>query len=144
MNITEACGGITAEFPLAEGDSALQLTTDGLEISSGGMRKPRDPEPALYLTSEAAIAAWQREVLTWLRAEKVVAIKFLDGPHLDKWRITVADGKYTHRTAEDRYSVTARIGVIREAALAVELVVETVAPELPKPKPAKAAKKKAA
>jgi hypothetical protein len=40
--------------------------------------------------------------------------------------------------------VTARIGIIREAVPTVEPVVEAAAPELPKPKPAKAAKKKVA
>jgi hypothetical protein len=83
-------------------------------------------------------------VLALLKADKAAGFSVLDGPHLDKWRITVADAGYTHRIAEERYSVTARIGIIREAAPSVEPIAEAAAPDLPKPKPAKAAKKKVA
>jgi hypothetical protein len=96
-------------------------------------------------------------MLALLKAEKATGFSVIDGPHLDKWRITVADGGYTHRIAEDRYSVTARVGIVRavvadpgEAGTAmaknihgdVPIVKPTMAAELPKPKSAKAAKKK--
>jgi hypothetical protein len=144
VNITETLGDIAAQFPRVE--RSIETGEPGSsahDVSSGGVKKStRDPEPALYLTSDAAIVAWRDHVLELLKTEKATGFSVIDGPHLDKWRITVADGKYTHRIAEDRYSVTARIGIIREAVPAVESVVETLVPDLPKPKPAKAAKKK--
>jgi hypothetical protein len=145
VNITEALGDISASYPRSEdkiGDGGIGAT---FEVSSGGLRvNAREPEPALYITSDAAIRAWRDQVLALLKADKAAGFSVIDGPHLDKWRITVADGKYTHRIAEDRYSVTARIGIVREAAPAVEPVIESVVPEVPKPKPARAAKKQVA
>lgn len=160
MNITETLSDIVAQFPRAERSTETgEPGSSAHDVSSGGVKKStRDPEPALYLTSEAAIAAWRDHVLALLTAEKATGFSVIDGPHLDKWRITVADGSYTQRIAEDRYSVTARIGVVRavvadpgEAGLAMAklihgddaLIVQRTAPspDLPKPKPAKAAKK---
>jgi hypothetical protein len=145
VNITETLGAIAAQFPRAE--RSIETGEPGSsahDVSSGGVKKAaRDPEPALYLTSDAAIAAWRDQVLALLTAEKATGFTIIDGPYLDKRRITVADSNYTHRTAEDRYSVTARIGIIREAVPAVEPVVGTAAPGPLWAKPAKAAKKKA-
>jgi hypothetical protein len=91
-----------------------------------------------------AIRAWRDQVLALLKADKASGFSVLDGPDLDKWRITIADVGYTHRIAEDRYSVTARIGIMHEAVPVIEPIVGAAAPDLPKPKPAKAAKKKVA
>jgi hypothetical protein len=104
LNITEALGDISAPIPRAEdsiGDGGIGST---FEVSSGGVReKARDPEPALYLTSDAAIRAWRDQVLALLKADKAAGFSVIDGPHLDKWRITVADGKlhasHSRRTA---------------------------------------------
>jgi hypothetical protein len=161
MNITEALGDIAASFPRAE--RSIETGEPGSsahDVSSGGVKaRSPDAEPALYLTAESAIAAWRDQMLALLKAEKATGFSVIDGPHLDKWRVTVADGGYTHRIAEDRYSVTARVGIVRavvadpgEAGTAmaknihgdVPIVKPTMAAELPKPKSAKAAKTKVA
>lgn len=111
MNITEALGDISVSYPRTD-----DKTGDAFEVTSGGIRGyPRDPEPVLCITADMAIKMWHHEILALLEKEKAIGFSVLDGPHLDKWHITVADGKYTHRIAEDRFSVTARIGVISEA-----------------------------
>jgi hypothetical protein len=99
-----------------------------------GPRASRDVEPALYAREDLAVTAWQREMLGALRDEKAIAITFVDGPHLDKWHITVTDSKRTHRVAEDRYSVTAKVGIVRAA-------LEAPAPDAaPRPRKSRAAK----
>jgi hypothetical protein len=76
------------------------------------LRADRDVEPALYASRELAVANWHRETLAALRERAPQSIVLVDGPHLDKWHITVMDRTGTHRSAEPRWSVTSRIGLI--------------------------------
>lgn len=116
MTVDEAVAAIGAEFPQADTEQKLRLHSDNcLDITSGGPRLAPDSEPALYVSRELAVAAWQREVLTALRERKPEAIVFSDGPHLDKWHITIMDRSGTQRVAEPRWSVTCVIGLIERA-----------------------------
>lgn len=113
MTIDAAIAAILAEFPEASAEAKLALDADNvIGMTSGGMRADRDVEPALYISRELAITAFQREALAALRDRAPVAIVLVDGPHVDKWNITVMDSRGTQRVAEQRFSVTAKIGLI--------------------------------
>lgn len=113
MRLDEAVAAIHAEFPQADAQERLALHTDDcIEVTSGGLSEPGAEEPALYASRELAVAAFRREALDVLRARCPRAAAFVDGPHLDKWQITKADSRNTHRVAADRFSVTARIGLV--------------------------------
>jgi len=108
MTLDEAIAAVQALFP---NDDASDIA-ETLDITSGGLRIDRDIEPALYASRELAVTAWQRETIEILRERGAIACALKDGPHLDKWHITVMDSKGTQRTAEPRWSVTAKIGLI--------------------------------
>jgi len=110
MNLAEAVAQLAVEFGAATDEFE---PNDKRVIASGGVKeKPIDPEPALYVSAEAALAAWLREVQTFLREQKPRRWRLVDGPHLDKWLITVMDVKQMHRVGEPRWSVQATIGVV--------------------------------
>lgn len=104
-----AIAAILAEFPRDD----LSEVAETIAMTSGGLRTERDVEPALYASRDLAVAAFQREALTALRERAPAAITFVDGPHVDKWNVTVMDSRGTHRVAEQRWSVTAKIGLIQ-------------------------------
>lgn len=108
MNLPDAVAAITAAFPV---DHASDIA-ETVDMTSGGLRSSRDVEPALYATRDLAVANWHRETMALLGERNAVAVSFLDGPHLDKWHITVMDRNGTHRVAEPRWSVTAKVGLI--------------------------------
>lgn len=92
--------------------------TETYIVTSGGIAKDdKEPPPALYGTKDMAIAKWRVEMLGVLsNAKKSRAYKFLDGPHLEKFQITIAMNRHgIHRVAEDRYSVTAKVGIAKAA-----------------------------
>lgn len=123
MDLRDAAAAILAEFGDASTEARLALHTDQcLDITSGGLRTAPDVEPALYASRELAVAAFHRETLSILRAKAPAAIALLDGPHLDKWNITVMDRAGTHRVAEPRWSVTARIGIVARPAAAAPII----------------------
>jgi hypothetical protein len=111
MILSDVVAAILAAFPLDDkNDRSAEI-----EITSGGPRASSDfVEPALYISRDLALAAFQREVLTALRERAPTAITFLDGPHVDNWNITVMDSRGTHRVSEQRFSVTAKIGLIHQ------------------------------
>lgn len=110
MKLPEAVAEVTATFPL---DTDGHKPNDTHEITSGGERaNRRDPEPALWSSPELAVSAWMREAMTFLGEQKPTAIVLVDGPHLDKWHMTVTDAKNTHRITEPRWSVTSTIGLV--------------------------------
>jgi hypothetical protein len=115
MSPDVAVAAILAEFPEAPTGVAPAET---IEITSGGARTDRDVEPALYASRALAAANFQREALAALRGHKPAAIIFVDGPHLDNWHMTVMDSKGTQRMAEQRYSMSAKIGLVHESAAA--------------------------
>ena len=110
MNLQQAVAELEGLYgpPSEESDGP-----DRTIISSGGVRKStRDPEPALYLSADLAIESWLREMGKVLDRGRVDgAYRFIDGPHLDKWAMTVTDLHLQQRIAEMRYSVTATVGV---------------------------------
>lgn len=131
MTRDAALSAILAEFPQASAEqlqriAAGDLTNDSerINVTSGGIRASRDVEPALYASRDLAIAAFQRETLTALRERKPAAIHFVDGPHVDKWNITVMDSRGTQRVAEQRWSVTAQIRLIYERGQPIPLTVD--------------------
>jgi hypothetical protein len=112
VTIDQAISAIGARITIAEsGEPDAEV-----EITSGGVRAERDVEPALLASSAMAIKSWQRAVIDYAEDEGASAIVLRDGPHLDKWQITVTDRNGTHRVAESRWSVTAKIGVLRSPA----------------------------
>jgi hypothetical protein len=116
-----ALAAILAEFPEASAGAKRALTIENtISITSGGLRVERDVEPALYASRNLAVANFQREALAILRERAPAAIAFVDGPHIDKWHITVADSRGTQRVAEARFSVTATIGLIFETTKPTE------------------------
>lgn len=83
-----------------------------LHVASGGVLKRLiDEAPALTTEKGLAIEVWFQSVTRALRAEKFKRWSIIDGPHCDKWRITIQDERCTHRIAADRYSVICTIGL---------------------------------
>lgn len=118
MTLDEAIAAITGTYPVDDKGEVA----DTIDITSGGKRTDRDVEPALFASRELAIEAWHREMMAALAVSAPAAIRFTDGPHVDKWNITVMDRRGTHRVSEPRWSVTARVGLIghREAEMTDE------------------------
>lgn len=118
MTLDEAVAALTGTYPI---DDKGEIA-DTIDITSGGKRTDRDVEPALFASRELAIEGWHREMVAALAEYSPIAIKFTDGPHVDKWNITVMDRRGTHRVSEPRWSVTARVGLIghREAEMTDE------------------------
>lgn len=118
MELRHAIDAVVAEF----GESVKDHEPgDVHEITSGGERTNlRDPEPALFVSTELAVKAWLREMQTFLRSKAPTRIVLVDGPHLDKWNITVADKMQTHRVAEPRWTVTCRVGLVSVAEPAAD------------------------
>lgn len=85
---------------------------DTREICSGGERAdPVDPPPGLYISKALAVESFYRCVDDFLAQQKPTCWRIVGDVSIDKWRITVTDSMNTHRVANDRYSVSARIGV---------------------------------
>jgi len=112
MTLDRAVAALEAEF--GEQHAGFE-PNERLVVSSGGEGRAGDSAPALYLMSAVAITAWQDAVAAMLRARKPKHWYVADGPHLDKWFMTAMDEKRTHRVAEERYSVTATIGLVTAA-----------------------------
>lgn len=113
MNILEALKAIEALYPTRD-DVAGDDNTH--RLTSGGEGKSLFQEPALWASPELACEAFKTYALAFLRAKNAAGIRVLDGPHLDKWQITVTDAKNTHRIGEPRWSVTCKIAVFADVA----------------------------
>ncbi len=104
VKLDDALAQISAEF----GEPAKTDPEHTCEITSGGPKaKHSDPEPALFVRSDDAVKAWLREMRDVLNVGR--EYKITNGPHLDKWMITVADKNGNHRVSEPRWSVTAKV-----------------------------------
>lgn len=121
MTLDEAVAELTKEF-----GAPAEAMTGGAwnaghmqEICSAG-----DPEivegelttPALCASREIAVALWLPAVQAFLRERKPAVWCLADGPHLDKFFITMMGPAGAHRTAGERYSVTAKIGTAQPQA----------------------------
>lgn len=111
MKLEEAVGKIEENFGAQFGLGALpaeQLST--AIITSGGPKfTRRDPEPALWVSPEAANKAWLRETMEFLASKKLEIYRISDGPHCDRWNMTATDGRGQQRTVEPRWSTSATI-----------------------------------
>lgn len=116
MTFDEAVDEITAHFPLNTIDERAPSTR--IDVCSGGiLAKPDDPAPGLFTTRELAIEAWCNSMLLALsEVERFEAFSFVDGPHCDKHLMTNQTMRNLQRTCEDRFSVTATIGLFTATA----------------------------
>lgn len=96
-------------------------------IGSGGvLAKAIDESPVLCRERATAIRLWFETIMAELRDKMGPMIgpndqpsttlarhrwRITDGPHCDKWRITIQDERCTHRIAADRYCVICTVGL---------------------------------
>lgn len=109
MNLKEAISEIEAAFGPA--DKSSPPTSKTMVTSGGVQNDPRDTPIALYISREAAIAAWAREVENFLDSKPFRSYQFVGEIDVDRWNITVQDKHSQHRCAEPRFVVVATIGV---------------------------------
>jgi hypothetical protein len=109
VTLDEAFEKLQTEFGVfdTEGKPGEQV-----ETASGGELKTPEKPPGLYLSRELAVASWYRCTAEMLREKDPATWRVIGNVNVDKWRITVADEKNTHRIAEDRYSVSATVGLM--------------------------------
>lgn len=104
----DALADIALLYPQKEGKADSEY-----EVSAGGpAQKPGIP-PALYISPELALRAFIARVIETLSVHDAKGFVPVDGPHLDKWQITIQGKDGAHRIAEARWSVTAKIGVVK-------------------------------
>lgn len=109
MTFDEAIAEIGNHCAVLPDDAAVERQ---MEIVSGGFRQSADkPLPALYATRELAIAAWCNTMLDAVQDHEPDGVLFIDGPHLDKHIMTNQTERGAQRTVEDRFSVTATVGL---------------------------------
>lgn len=106
----DAIAEITAAHPLAHADFDFAH----LSFVIGTADKP----DALYISASLALESFVDEVLSKLKGT-ADHIRFIDGPHLDKWEITIRKIGGAHRLAEPRWSVVATIGLVKQEATQV-------------------------
>lgn len=116
MKFEDAVAAIEEKFgaqAAADGFPADEI----VHVASGGaVEKLTSESPTLSIERETAIKLWFDSAMAQLglaseRRTETLKWRFLDGPHCDKWRITIQDEKYTHRIAADRYCVICSIGL---------------------------------
>lgn len=111
MTFDDAVAEITEHFPLNAIDE--RSSSSRIEVCSGGiLAKPDDPVPGLFVSRELAIEAWCDSMLLALGdIDHLEAFSFVDGPHCDKHLMTNQTIRNLQRTCEDRFSVTATVGL---------------------------------
>ena len=102
MTLAEAVASLSVQF----GEPA-KSDGEACEVTSGGPRKDKKVEPVLCGSQSLAVSLWWRAMQDHLQGKS--AWRITDGPHLDKWLITIMDAKGTQRVSEPRWSVTARV-----------------------------------
>ena len=83
-----------------------------VEISSGGVVQPGDQAPALWISKDLAVAAYERELAAFLASCEADDWRVVNEPIADKFHMTVRDDRGGHRVAGVRWSITATIGTI--------------------------------
>jgi len=109
MDLNEAIERFENMASLVE-DKTL-ATDDAVEICSGGFRK-KDPErsfPALFVDQADAIWHWYVSATDEAIERVAHAYRFAERPALEKFQITMQDGRGSHRITADRYVVTSKI-----------------------------------
>lgn len=86
------------------------LCADGaIEICSAGPMPADGLDPVLCATRELAIKLWWDAMKLHLRAVTAKRWRIVDGPHMDKFQITLLNDRRQHRIADERFSVTAKV-----------------------------------
>lgn len=85
------------------------------EITSGGERIGAAPEAVLCIDKETATKLYKSALATFLDDPEITHWWYVSEPIADHWNMTSTTKDGTHRVAEMRWSVTAKIGVLRDA-----------------------------
>jgi hypothetical protein len=111
MTFDEAVAAITDNFPMNTIDE--RSPSRRIEVCSGGIiAKPDDPVPGLFASRELAIDAWIDSMMVALGdLEGLESFSFVDGPHCDTHVMTNQTVRLQQRVVENRYSVTASVGL---------------------------------
>lgn len=106
MNLAVAVYSITDLFQSFKTD---REALDGKTIVSGGTLIDGEP-PALWLTEELAVKHWHGAMLSALMTTdtKDKTLIWVEPPKVEKFEITIADAKRTHRLAQDRFIVMSK------------------------------------
>ncbi len=90
-----------------------ELSKDNpITVLSGGIPKSghMDDVPALFNTKEMAVKEWLRSVFETINPDPFSPrFRFVDGPFMDVYHITVTDSHFSHRIVQERYSVNSKI-----------------------------------
>ena len=81
-------------------------------VMSGGVPKSghMDDVPALFSTKDQAVQAWLQSIFETIEPDPFSPrFRFVDGPHLDVYHITVTDSHHSHRIVQERYSVNSKV-----------------------------------
>ena len=84
------------------------------EITSGGERVGATPEAVLCIDKETATKLFRIALAAFLDDPEITHWWYVVEPIADHWNMTSTTKDGTHRIAEMRWSVTAKIGVLRE------------------------------
>lgn len=84
------------------------------EITSGGERVEDAPEAVLCIDKETATKFFKLALASFLADPEISHWWYVDEPVADHWNMTSTTKDGTHRIAEMRWSVTAKISVLRD------------------------------
>lgn len=105
MTLSEATAEVLKGYSHFDGDA-----DETFVICSGGSMLG-DKMPALYASEHLALTEFVSSARALLSNASAKDVKFLDGPHLDRYNMTVETPRRQHRIAEPRWAVQAKIGV---------------------------------
>ena len=83
------------------------------EITSGGERVGEAPAAVLCIDKELATAYYKLALAAFLADPEITHWWYVETPIADHWNMTSTTKDGTHRIAEMRWSVTAKISVLR-------------------------------
>ena len=95
------------------------------EITSGGERVGEAPAAVLCIDKETATAYFKLALAAFLADPEITHWWYVETPIADHWNMTSTTKDGTHRIAEMRWSVTAKIGVLREAMSDSQLLTDS-------------------
>jgi hypothetical protein len=95
------------------------------EITSGGERVGEAPAAVLCIDKELATAYYKLALAAFLADPEITHWWYVEAPIADHWNMTSTTKDGTHRIAEMRWSVTAKIGVLREAMSDSQLLTDS-------------------
>jgi hypothetical protein len=95
-------------------DREFSMDSSVHEITSGGERVGEAPAAVLCIDKELATAYYKLALAAFLADPEITHWWYVEAPIADHWNMTSTTKDGTHRIAELRWSVTAKIGVLRE------------------------------